>query len=78
MQELVTSEPFEMPGPFAYRRTYGDDTPNPALLVTGLGSIGLPLGTRDAAALVERGKRTNTPGERVFHAENVRSSCYYK
>ncbi|KAI0720055.1 hypothetical protein C8T65DRAFT_736222 [Cerioporus squamosus] len=48
--EQVLSGKLEFTGTFAFRRTYSD-APNPALHIDGLGTVGLPLSLRDAAAI---------------------------
>lgn len=48
--EEVFQGDLEFTGSFAFRRAY-PAAPNPALSIAGLGTIGLPLSIRDAAAI---------------------------
>ncbi|KAI9060522.1 hypothetical protein FKP32DRAFT_1595275 [Trametes sanguinea] len=49
LEEILTGD-LKFTGAFSFNKTYSS-APNPALEVEGLGTIGLPLSTRDAAAI---------------------------
>ena len=50
-EEVLSNTDFT--GTFAFKRTY-PDAPNPILHIEGLGTVGLPLSSRDAAAIKAR------------------------
>ncbi|KAL1951365.1 hypothetical protein VTO73DRAFT_514 [Trametes versicolor] len=52
----ILSGDLEFTGAFSFNKTY-PTAPNPALNIDGLGTIGLPLSTRDAAAIKARSEQ---------------------
>ncbi|KAJ7060447.1 hypothetical protein C8F01DRAFT_194723 [Mycena amicta] len=49
----MVAQSFAFDGPFAFLRTYPlGEAPSPCMTVEGVGSIGLPLGERDARAII--------------------------
>ncbi|EJD55214.1 hypothetical protein AURDEDRAFT_118417 [Auricularia subglabra TFB-10046 SS5] len=72
MEDALKKVDFQ--GSFYFSRTYGD-APNPVLRLTDLGTIGLPLGIRDAAAIIENSELAPFgKGERTVVDKEVRDT----
>ncbi|KAF7317633.1 hypothetical protein MKEN_00850700 [Mycena kentingensis (nom. inval.)] len=66
--ESLIQEGFEFDGAFAFSKQYGmRDAPNPCLTVGGIGTIGLPLGQRDAQDIIGAAN----PGTRAIAANKL-------
>ena len=60
--------------PSVWGSTY-DDAPNPVLRLGDLGTVGLPLGVRDAAAIIEKSEQAPFgKGERTLVDKEVRDT----
>ncbi|CAL1700296.1 unnamed protein product [Somion occarium] len=72
--EAILSSNFQSTGTFAFKQAY-PDAPNPVLKIHGLGTIGLPLSSRDAEAIKTSAEQAPFGmGERTVVDKTVRDT----